>query len=114
MVSRYLFRCGMVYRMRREINNYIFIFLGFLILFLIYLIHFLELIKNIVLDYNNLVDWISRKTGEIVEKKDLYFMADNNANLYLLIDLCFVLIIIIIILMIYLKIKESVNYGNSK
>jgi hypothetical protein len=95
---------------KKEYQNYIFIVLGFLILFLIYLFHWIDMIYALVVDYNHLRKFVVDNYNFSENYKNVNFLG-NVLTVSLLIDLIFIVIIILIFMIIYLKIRWSHKNG---
>ena len=85
--------------MKKEYQNYLFIVMGFMVLFIMYLFHFLKIINNILIAYN--------KIGVM----RIWFLGNGWQDLNIVVDLCFFGIIFLIFMMVFLKIYWGVDRG---
>jgi len=91
-------------KMKKTIQNYIFIGLGATIIILLLSFHFLDTIYILLNDYNSLVYSINKRFNTTYSENEVFFFGDSYNNINLLVDMVLVIIIILISVMIFLKI----------
>ena len=100
--------------MKRENQNYMFIFMGFIVLFLLFLMHYVESFADMIRNYNDLIEYVNRVYDKDLNYYKIYFFGEMYGTINFIVDLLLVSIIVVVLLMIFLKIYWSVKNGSTK
>jgi len=95
--------------MKREVQNYIFLTIGFGIILLFFIQHMLIPLNLSLTSYNELVEWVNGEFDRNLRKKEVWFFGDNFHSINFLIDIIMLIIILLICLLVFLKIYWSVK-----
>ena len=96
-------------KMKREVQNYIFLAIGFGIILLFFIQHLLIPLNHYLTSYNKLVEWVNGEFYTNLGKKEAWFFGDNFQSFVFLIDIIMVIIVLLICLLVFLKIYWSVK-----
>ena len=95
--------------MKKTVQNYIFIGIGFTVILLLISFHFIDAICNLTHNYNWLVRSANKLYNATYSEIDIYFFGVGFNSFNFLMDVIMAVIIVLIAFMIFFKVKWSEN-----
>jgi len=97
--------------MRKTVQNYILIAMGFAVICLMFSFHLLSPINNLLNSHNYLVDHVNNAYNTTYSNQSVIFFGERMESIVILIDTIIVVAVVIVILMVFLTIywREKEN-----